>query len=199
MKTIFLCVNIEADFMMNQLCSTVSTVQYQSVNDSLHDDNCIWCCFYHFYHLTPFPTCSACMRAWTVWKPTSLQCLCPSPWQKHITSQSPSTAVVRFRQAHLHPGVAAYRLKAGGEHERNNQTAGIRAVTDACRMQNVIRNTAEPDPLLLCPSHRQSYPLSSPWLSETHKQKKKEKKKTRLESLTSEMAVCLNIQTWAYC
>lgn len=62
-------------------------------------------------------------------------------------------------------------LKAGGEHERDNQTRGIRAVTGACRMQSVIRNTAEPDSRVLCPSHRQSYPFNTLWLLITHKQK----------------------------
>lgn len=62
-------------------------------------------------------------------------------------------------------------LKAGGEHERHNQTRGIRAVTGARRMQSDIRNAAEPDPRVLCPSYRQSYPFNSLWLLITHKQK----------------------------
>lgn len=45
------------------------------------------------------------------------------------------------------------------------------AVIGVCRMQSVIRNIAEPDPLVLCPSHRQSYPFNSLWLSITCKQK----------------------------
>lgn len=56
-----------------------------------------------------------------------------------------------------------------GRHERHNQTRGIRAVAGACRMQSVIRNTAEPDPLLRRPSHRQSYTFNLLWLSVTHK------------------------------
>lgn len=59
--------------------------------------------------------------------------------------------------------------KQWGRHERHNQTRGIRAVAGACRMQSVIRNTAEPDPLLLRPSHRQSYTFNLLWLSVTHK------------------------------
>lgn len=61
------------------------------------------------------------------------------------------------------------RRRQRGRHERHNQTRGIRAVAGACRMQSVIRNTAEPDPLLLRPSHRQSYTFNSVWLSVTHK------------------------------
>lgn len=57
----------------------------------------------------PFVTrCYIWERAWSVWKPTSFQCLCPSAWQKSITPQSLSAAVVRSPSVHLHPSIAAY-------------------------------------------------------------------------------------------
>lgn len=60
-----------------------------------------------------------------------------------------------------------------------------RAVAGACRMQSVIRNTAEPDPLVLCPSHRQSYPFNSLWLFSNT-----QTKKMMLLSTTSQATVC---------
>lgn len=61
------------------------------------------------------------------------------------------------------------RWRQRGRHERHNQTRGIRADAGACRMQSDIRNTAEPDPLLLRPSHRQSCTFNLLWLSVAHK------------------------------
>lgn len=75
------------------------------LQDSCHDANCTWRSF------TTRAFCNSLLHI-----RDGLECLKtnilpvprPSPWQRSITSQSLSAAVVRSPSVHLHPGLTAY-------------------------------------------------------------------------------------------
>lgn len=132
-----------------------------------HDANCTWRSFTarafcnSLLHIRDSPEC---LKTNILPVPLSITLA----EKHHISISLRRGSPLAIRSPPPRPRCLYWRRK--GEHERANQTRGIRAVTGACRMQSVIRNTAEPDPLVLCPSHRQSYPFNSLWLSITHKQ-----------------------------